>query len=143
MNFSLVYIYALFSIFFQFFSHLTTATFILSTGRICALLMENSHERRRFWRYGTQQYLHVDTIEALHHVLRVQDTLGVDFQGFFDLLQRVGEERRLMDLSDEEQDDWVPLGVVKDFAHASYRGAHRLMADICPVDEWLDVNDVP
>lgn len=111
--------------------------------RICALLMENSHERRRFWRYGTQQYLHVDTIEALHHLLRVQDTLGVDFQGFFDLLQRVGEERRLMDLGDEEQDDWVPLGVVKDFAHASYRGAHRLMADICPVDEWLDVNDVP
>lgn len=77
----------------------------------------------------------MDTIEALHHLLRVQDTIGIDFQGFFDLLQRVGEERRLMDLRDEEQDDWVPIGVVRDFVAGAYRGAHSLMEDICPVDE--------
>ena len=110
---------------------------------MCALLIENSSERRRFWRYGTQQYIHVDTIEALYHLLRVQDTLGVDFQGFFDLLQRVGEERRLMDLKDEEQDDWVPLGVLKDFGAGAYRGAANIMRDICPVDELPpDMNDI-
>ena len=40
-----------------------------------------------------------------------------------------------MDLRDEEQDDWVPIGVVRDFVAGAYRGAHSLMEDICPIDE--------
>lgn len=110
---------------------------------MCSLLLENSPEKRRFWRYGTQQYLHVDTIQSLYYLLRVQDTMGIGFQAFFDLLQRVGEERRQMDLKDEEQDDWVPLGVVKDFLIGTARGFGRLMEEICPaVDLPADLNDL-
>jgi hypothetical protein len=97
---------------------------------ICTMLVENSPERRRFWRYGAHQYLHVDTLEALHALLRAQETVGAERQAFYDLLQRVGEERRLMDVDDEELDDWVPLGVLKEFALGLARGAARLMGDI-------------
>jgi len=110
---------------------------------VCTMLLESSTDRRRFWRYGAQQYLHVDTLETLHHLLRIQQTLGTDFQGFTDPLQRVGEERKLMDINDEEQDDWVPLCVVRDYIACMFRGAHRLMADICPVEDLpQDLNDL-
>lgn len=105
------------------------------TCRICNLLIENSPERRRFWRHGLQQYLSIDSIEALHQLFRIQELNGTDFQAFFDLLQRVGEEQKLMDLQDEEQDDWVPLGVVREFVAAACTGLSRLLVDICPVEE--------
>ena len=73
-------------------------------------------------------------MEVLHHVLRVQELQGTHFQGFFDLLQRVGEERGAMDLQDPDQDEWVPLEVVREFVAGTCRGAHRLLADICPVE---------
>ena len=79
----------------------------------------------------------------------MQDTIGVDFQGFFDLLQQVGEERRLMDLMDEEVDNWLAVGVVKDFLGCSYRGIKRLMMDITPTttasadrDVAADIDDL-
>lgn len=97
---------------------------------ICAMLTENSPDRRRFWRYGTQMYLHVDTLEAFHTLLRAQDAVGTDRQSFYDLLQRVGEEKKLMDVKDEELDDWVPVGVIREFALGLARGAARLMTDI-------------
>jgi hypothetical protein len=100
---------------------------------ISNLLIENSSERRRFWRYGAHQYIHVYTIETLHQFLRIHDVLGLGFQSFVDLLQRVAEEQKLMDLHDEEQDDWVPLTVVKEFTSSTYFGAVKLMADISPV----------
>lgn len=109
--------------------------YTVDVHRIGALLVENSSERRRFWRYGAHQYIHIDTIDTMHQFLRIQDVLGLSFQAFVDLLQRVGEEQKLMDLNDEEQDDWVPLSVVKQFAGQTYYGAAKLMADICPVDE--------
>lgn len=97
---------------------------------ISNLLIENSSERRRFWRYGSHQYIHVFTLEILHKVLKVQEVLGMGFQAFIDVLQRVAEEQKLMDLCDEEQDDWVPLSVVKEFTKSMYLGAVKLMADI-------------
>lgn len=98
---------------------------------ICTLLLENSSEKRRFWRYGTHQFIHVDTVETLHHLLRVQELLGTDFQTFFDMLQRVAEDRKLMDLEDEEQDPWLPLDIVKEFVSGIYTGAYKLMSDTC------------
>lgn len=97
---------------------------------ISNLLVENSSERRRFWRYGAHQYIHVFTLEILHKLLKIQEVLGIGFQAFVDVLQRVGEEQKLMDLCDEEQDDWVPLSVVKEFASSTYLGAVKLMSDI-------------
>lgn len=59
----------------------------------------------------------------------------MDFQAFLDLLQRVGEEKYLMDLSDEDLDDWVPLEVVQDFVRSLFAGMARLMNDIAPPAE--------
>ena len=39
-----------------------------------------------------------------------------------------------MDLQDEEQDDYVPLEVVRQFAAALHAGAARLMADVLSPD---------
>lgn len=94
------------------------------------MLSENSPDRRRFWRYGTQLYLHVDTLEAFHTLLRAQDAVGTDRQTFYDLLQRVGEEKKMMDVRDEELDDWIPIDVLREFALGLARGASQLMTDI-------------
>jgi len=45
-------------------------------------------------------------------------------------LQRGGGGEGLMDLFDEEQDDFVPLGVVKEWVRGVYVGATRLLADV-------------
>jgi hypothetical protein len=100
-----------------------------------ALLAEAAPARRRFWRYGAQPYLSADAVALLHRLLRVHELHGAPLQAFFDLLQRAGEERGAMDLRDAEQDAWVPLAVVRDFAAGAARGAARLMADICPAEE--------
>jgi hypothetical protein len=94
-------------------------------------------QRRRFWKHGNGEYLNVDSLAALHQLLRVQELHGSDFQAFVDLLQRVGEERQLMDLNDEQQDDWVPLAVVRDFVSSTYHGMASLMRDICPLNEAM------
>eukprot|EP00890_Picochlorum_soloecismus_P005762 jgi/Picsp_1/6187/NSC_03541-R1_hypothetical protein CHLNCDRAFT_144926 [Chlorella variabilis] len=109
------------------------------TNWITNLLIENSSERRRFWRHGAHQYIHMDTIEVLHQFLRIQEVLGLGFQGFFDLLQRVAEEQKLMDLDDEEQDHWVPILVVKEFISSTFYGAAKLMLDIFPAEEMAQV----
>lgn len=63
--------------------------------------MESSSKRRGFIRHGRQQYVGRDAVGALHQLLRVEQTQSLDFQAFFDLLQRCGEEKQLLELSNE------------------------------------------
>jgi len=72
----------------------------------------------------------VYSIDALHRFLKVREVLGMSFQAFVDLLQRVGEEQKLMDLHDVEMDDYVPLTCVKAFLDGAYTGAAQLLADV-------------
>ncbi|PRW45239.1 hypothetical protein C2E21_6322 [Chlorella sorokiniana] len=102
---------------------------------ICALALESSPERRAFSRHGRQQYVGRDAVAALHALLRVQQTQSLDLQAFLDLLQRCAEERRLMELSDEAQDDWVPLDTIRELAQALFRSSCKLLQDICPAGE--------
>lgn len=81
-----------------------SSTHLPAPHRICALVLESSPERRGFSRHGRQQYVGHDAVGALHRLLRVQATQSLDFQAFLDLLQRCGEERRLLELNDEVGD---------------------------------------
>ena len=56
------------------------------------------------------------TPRALRQILSVSDHHGMNFQSFFDLLQRVGEEKGRMHPDDEALDDYAPLEVLQDFA---------------------------
>ncbi len=69
----------------------------------------------------------------------VQETQGMDFQSFLDLLQRVGEEHGSMELGSEELDDWLPLAVVRDFIASLNAGMLKVMADIYPAHELAEV----
>lgn len=64
-------------------------------------MLESSDERGSFLRHRRQQYVGRDAVAALHQLLRVAQTQSLDFQAFLDLLQRCGEERGLMELSNE------------------------------------------
>ena len=74
-------------------------------------MQESSRQRKEFRRHGGGRgggaagagaYVGRGAIEALHQLLRVQQAQSLqDFQSFFDLLQRCGEERGLLELSDE------------------------------------------
>lgn len=64
-------------------------------------MLESSEERGSFPRHRRQQYVGRDAVAALHQLLRVAQTQSLDLQAFFDLLQRCGEERGLMELSNE------------------------------------------
>ena len=95
------------------------------------LVYEASTQRRRFWRHGgSHVYVETNAVESLWRFMGVGEVLGVAFQGFVDLLQRVGEAEGLMDLFDEEQDDYVVLGIVKEGVGGVYVGATRLLADV-------------
>lgn len=63
----------------------------------------------------------------MHQVLGIKKMYGLDFQGFFDLLQRVAEEHALMTLQDVTLDDVVPLAVVEVFAQDFIQGFMKLM----------------
>ena len=65
----------------------------------------------------------------------MQETQGLDFQAFLDLLQRVGEEQGMLDLDDEVLDDWLPMPVIRDLLGNMNCGAMKVMADIVPVSE--------
>lgn len=67
------------------------------------------------------------TLLHLFEILNVKATHGVEFQMFFDLLQRVAEEESLMDIENSELDDYVPLNVCQNFARHFIEGFARLV----------------
>ena len=73
-----------------------------------------------------------DAVELAHGLLGVLPAHGVGFQEFFDLLQREGEDRQLLDLRDEGLDDVVPVEVVHDFAAQVLQGFADMFRDIVP-----------
>mmetsp|Transcript_28516 Transcript_28516/g.39397 ORF Transcript_28516/g.39397 Transcript_28516/m.39397 type:complete len:216 (-) Transcript_28516:204-851(-) len=73
-------------------------------------------------RIGRGEFVSRDTIQDLYEVLSVFENHGMDFQSFFDLLQRVGEEKGAMDLENESLDDYAPLEVLRDFSSSYILG---------------------
>mmetsp|Transcript_2315 Transcript_2315/g.5480 ORF Transcript_2315/g.5480 Transcript_2315/m.5480 type:complete len:153 (+) Transcript_2315:100-558(+) len=97
-------------------------------------LITESSDARHFPQNPSTAYVHRDPVETLHHILGVKDSQGLDYQAFLDLLQRSGEEKGLMDLMNEELDDYVPLEIVSAFALSMVKGMLKVMADIYPTE---------
>lgn len=57
-----------------------------------------------------------DAVKILHRLLQIDKTYGLDFLPFFDLMQRVAEEMRLITVDDEQYDYVVPVAVTRIFA---------------------------
>ncbi|KAK3284161.1 hypothetical protein CYMTET_8184 [Cymbomonas tetramitiformis] len=85
-------------------------------------LITENEEVSYFEEHPDVVFISRDTIQTMYEILSVSETHGMDFQSFFDLLQRVGEEKGTMDLENEALDDFAPLDVVKDFATSFING---------------------
>lgn len=70
------------------------------------------------------------TLLHLFEILNVKATHGVEFQMFFDLLQRVAEEESLMSIDNSELDDFVPLNICQTFARHFIEGFVRLVGQL-------------
>mmetsp|Transcript_14550 Transcript_14550/g.17627 ORF Transcript_14550/g.17627 Transcript_14550/m.17627 type:complete len:218 (+) Transcript_14550:206-859(+) len=81
-----------------------------------ALVLNNEKEVHTFEEHTGVTFVTRDTLQIIYEILNVTETHGMDFQSFFDLLQRVGEEKGTMDLENEALDDYAPLDVIEDFA---------------------------
>jgi len=91
------------------------------------VIRESERERHFDSETGTE-FISRDTIQTVHEILEVSEKHGMDFQQFFDLLQRVGEEKGTMDLENELLDDCAPLDVLQDFTSnfiTGFRSPHR------------------
>eukprot|EP00761_Pharyngomonas_kirbyi_P002261 gb/GECH01002265.1/.p1 GENE.gb/GECH01002265.1/~~gb/GECH01002265.1/.p1 ORF type:complete len:217 (+),score=56.87 gb/GECH01002265.1/:1-651(+) len=79
-------------------------------------LMAESGETVILESYPGRSFLPQDSAASMHTALAIQESFGIDVQAFFDLLQRVGEERGLLRLDDENLDEVVPVEVVDEFS---------------------------
>lgn len=59
-----------------------------------------------------------------------QNDQGHDLNAFLNTLQRVAEERDLLDLSSTILDDWVPEGVVSEYVTQVLRNMKHLVSDM-------------
>ena len=71
-----------------------------------------------------------DTVKLLYEVLHVRETHNIEFQSYLALMQQAGEEMGMMNVLDEEQDDFVALPVLRTFAQNFLKGFSRLMTEI-------------
>jgi hypothetical protein len=65
----------------------------------------------------------------------MQETQGILFADFLNLLQKAGEDVGLMDIDNERQDRWVPLSVVSRILTALVLGMRKVMQEIYPREE--------
>jgi|SaaInlStandDraft_6_1057023.scaffolds.fasta_scaffold61195_1 hypothetical protein len=79
---------------------------------------------------GDTVFLSRDCIQAAHRLLSIYENYDIDFQAYFDTLQRAGEEMGLMSVDAEELDEYVPLLVFKGFLRDFLQGFHQLACDI-------------
>ena len=63
----------------------------------------------------------------------------MEFSEFLTLLQQVGEDDEIMALSDEQQDNWVPLNTVQLLLNGLNRGILKVMREIFPPEEMKDM----
>ena len=65
----------------------------------------------------------------------LQETQGVQFADYLNLLQKAGEDASLMDIEDPRQDQWVPLTIVRRLLLALVMGMSKVLAEIYPREE--------
>uniref|UniRef100_A0A7S3JL36 Uncharacterized protein n=1 Tax=Euplotes harpa TaxID=151035 RepID=A0A7S3JL36_9SPIT len=83
---------------------------------ISNLMLSSSKEPKYFDGNKDIPFIKCEALHQLYEVFYVKQTHNLDFQAFVSLLQDVGEEKGIMRVEEEEQDDYVPLAVIQDLA---------------------------
>eukprot|EP00163_Fabomonas_tropica_P025067 TRINITY_DN4319_c0_g1_i2.p1 TRINITY_DN4319_c0_g1~~TRINITY_DN4319_c0_g1_i2.p1 ORF type:complete len:226 (+),score=17.07 TRINITY_DN4319_c0_g1_i2:130-807(+) len=78
----------------------------------------------------TEQFISHDPLMFCYRIFQIEVMYGMHYQDFFDLLQRVGEEKGLLHLDAEHLDDVVPVSVMRDFAESLMEGFVSMMNDL-------------
>jgi hypothetical protein len=91
----------------------------------CSLLVDDAH----------CSFVHRDAVKLVHQILNVRRAYGVDFQNFFNLLQRAAIEQNLMpslqDAPDREQlEECVPMQIIRKFASDFIEGFANYMLSL-------------
>eukprot|EP00026_Physarum_polycephalum_P009953 Phypoly_transcript_10093.p1 GENE.Phypoly_transcript_10093~~Phypoly_transcript_10093.p1 ORF type:complete len:228 (+),score=17.92 Phypoly_transcript_10093:535-1218(+) len=85
---------------------------------------------KKFEGHPDVEFLPSDTIKTMHQILAIKSTYGVEFQIFFDLMQRVAEEQGIMLLSEKKLDEVVPVTILEQFARDFINGFVKLMSEL-------------
>jgi hypothetical protein len=101
------------------------------------LFSENTHVKK-FDIHPDVEFLPSDTVKTMHQILAIKSTYGVEFQTFFDLMQRVAEEQGIMLLSEKKLDELVPLTILEQFARDFINGFVKLMSELGFERELMD-----
>ena len=83
---------------------------------ISNLMLASSKEIRYFDDDQEIPFVPCEVLKQLYEVFYVKQTHNIEFQAFVSLLQEVGEEKGIMNVDEEEQDDYVPLPAVQELA---------------------------
>lgn len=83
---------------------------------ISNLMLSSTKEVKYFDDNHENPFIPCEILKPLYEVFYVKQTHNLEFQGFVSLLQDVGEEKGIMNVEEEEQDDYVPLAVIQDLA---------------------------
>mmetsp|Transcript_7484 Transcript_7484/g.11100 ORF Transcript_7484/g.11100 Transcript_7484/m.11100 type:complete len:239 (-) Transcript_7484:47-763(-) len=81
-------------------------------------------------RYPDIVFVTTDVISILHDILNVQENFGMNVQIFISILQHVGEEKNMLNLSDTNLDDVLPATVIKILASHFIQGYLDMMVDL-------------
>jgi len=85
---------------------------------------------KKFDMHPDVEFLPSDSIKTMHQILAIKSTYGVEFQTFFDLMQRVAEEENIMLLSEKKLDELVPVPILEQFARDFINGFVKLMQEL-------------
>jgi hypothetical protein len=70
------------------------------------------------------------TLKLFYDILNVKLTHGIDFPSFFDLLQLVSTDMKLIEEDNESMEDYLHVDVLQNFCKNFIRGFSKLIIDL-------------
>lgn len=75
-------------------------------------------------------YIDRGTLNLLYEICNIKITQGIDFQSFFDILQRASESLELNEYNIDSIDDYLHIKAIEIFCKNFIRGFSKLIIDL-------------